>query len=166
MHRIDDGLPYPLGANWDGKGVNFAIFSEHATAVDLCLFEKNGEREISRIRLPQRTDNVWHVYVERLPLGQLYGYRVHGPYEPLNGHRFNPHKLLIDPYARQLSGKLRWHDAMFGYRLGSQRGDLTLDRRDSARMMPKCVVENPVHFWGDDRKPNVPGRTPWSTRPM
>jgi isoamylase len=153
MHRIDDGSPFPLGANWDGKGVNFALFSEHATAVDLCLFASNGEREISRIRLPRRTDNVWHVYVEGLQLGQLYGYRVHGPYEPLNGHRFNPHKLLLDPYAKLLTGKLRWHDAMFGYRLGSQRADLTMDRRDSARMMPKCVVETRLHEWGDDRAP-------------
>ncbi|MDX6804535.1 glycogen debranching protein GlgX [Terrihabitans rhizophilus] len=157
MFRIDDGSPYPLGATWDGKGVNFALFSQHATGVELCLFEKTGVREIQRIRLPRRTDNVWHVYIEGMQLGQLYGYRVHGPYEPLHGHRFNPHKLLLDPYARQLSGKLRWHDAMFGYRLGSQRGDLTLDRRDSARMMPKCVVESPLHDWGDDRAP----RTPW-----
>ncbi|MFC5067550.1 glycogen debranching protein GlgX [Flaviflagellibacter deserti] len=158
MNRIDDGQPFPLGATWDGKGVNFALFSEHATAVELCLFEGTGEREITRIKLPARTDNVWHVYVEGLTAGQLYGYRVHGPYDPARGHRFNPHKLLIDPYARLLSGKLRWHDAMWGYRIGSQRADLTMDRRDSARMMPKCVVEDPSHHWGDDRPP----RRPWN----
>jgi isoamylase len=157
MNRIDDGAPLPLGATWDGKGVNFALFSAHATAVDLCLFERTGRRETDRIRLPRRTDQVWHVYVDGLCPGQLYGYRVHGPYEPQRGHRFNPHKLLIDPYARQLFGRIRWHDALFGYRLGSHRADLTIDRRDSAPMMPKCVVEDPSHTWGDDRPP----RRPW-----
>jgi glycogen operon protein len=156
MHRFSDGAPAPLGAVWDGKGVNFALFSQHATAVELCLFEQAGERETIRIAMRGRTDNVWHIYVEGLTPGQLYGYRVHGPYDPNHGHRFNPHKLLIDPYARLLSGKLRWHDSMYGYRLGSQRGDLTMDRRDSARFMPKCVVEEPAHFWGDDRRPNIP----------
>ena len=156
MHRFSDGAPAPLGAVWDGKGVNFALFSQHATAVELCLFEQAGERESIRIAMRGRTNNVWHIYVEGLTPGQLYGYRVHGPYDPNHGHRFNPHKLLIDPYARLLSGKLRWHDSMYGYRLGSQRGDLTMDRRDSARFVPKCVVEEPAHFWGDDRKPNIP----------
>ena len=105
------------------------------------------------MRLPRRTDQVWHVYLDGLGPGQLYGYRVHGPYDPRRGHRFNPHKLLIDPYARQIFGRIRWHDALFGYRMGAQRGDLTLDRRDSAPMMPKCVVEDPSHHWGDDRPP-------------
>ncbi len=158
MHRFSDGAPAPLGAVWDGKGVNFALFSQHATAVELCLFEQAGERESLRIAMRGRTDNVWHIYVEGLTPGQLYGYRVHGPYDPNRGHRFNPHKLLIDPYARLLSGKLRWHDSMYGYRLGSQRGDLTMDRRDSARFVPKSVVEEPAHFWGDDRRPNIPWR--------
>src|SRR3954470_2221498 len=156
MTRIDDGAPFPLGATWDGRGVNFALFSAHAAAVDLCLFEPTGRRETDRIRLPRRTDQVWHVYVEDLRPGQLYGYRVDGPYEPQRGHRFNRHKLLIDPYARQLFGRIRWHDALFGYKLGTHRGDLA-DRRDSAPMMPKCVVEDPSHTWGDDRPP----RRPW-----
>src|SRR3954469_15109082 len=153
MVRIDDGSPLPLGATWDGKGVNFALFSAHATAVDLCLFDPSGRREVERIRLPRRTDQIWHVYVQGVRPGQLYGYRVDGPYEPMRGHRFNPRKLLIDPYARQLSGRSRWHDALYGYRLGTGRADLTRDPRDSAPMMPKCVVEDPSHNWGDDRPP-------------
>ncbi len=153
MFSIDDGDAYSLGATWDGKGVNFALFSAHATAVELCLFEPSGQREISRIKLPCLTDQVWHGYVDGIYPGQLYGYRVHGPYDPHNGHRFNPHKLLIDPYARQLAGRVRWHDAVFGYRVGSARGDLSMDRRDSARMMPKSVVGNPAHHWGDDAPP-------------
>jgi isoamylase len=157
MFRIDDGSPAPLGATFDGKGVNFALFSANATRVELCLFDAQGRRETDRVALPRRTDQIWHVYVEGLGPGQLYGYRVHGPYEPRHGHRFNPHKLLIDPYARQLYGRIRWHDALFGYRMGAHRADLTPDRRDSAPMMPKCVVEDPAYHWGDDRPP----RTPW-----
>jgi glycogen operon protein len=153
MRKVDDGAPLPLGANWDGRGVNFAIFSAHATAVELCLFDPAGRREIERIFLPCRSNQIWHGYLRGLRPGQLYGYRVHGPYEPNHGHRFNPYKLLIDPYARLLHGSIRWHDAIFGYRLGAQRGDLTPDRRDDAPMMPKCVVENPAHHWGDDRPP-------------
>jgi glycogen operon protein len=153
MHRIDDGSPLPLGATFDGKGVNFALFSEHATRVELCLFEPSGKREVARITLPSRTEDVWHVYIEGITPGQLYGYRVHGPYEPQNGHRFNHHKLLLDPYARQLSGRLRWHDSLFGYRVGSPRSDLSFDRHDSARSMPKCVVEDTAHSWGEDRLP-------------
>jgi isoamylase len=153
MYRIDDGSPVPLGATFDGKGVNFALFSANATGVELCLFDAQGRRETYRIALPRRTDQIWHVYVEGLPPGQLYGYRVHGPYDPRHGHRFNPHKLLIDPYARQLFGRVRWHDALFSYRMGAHRGDLTADRRDSAPMMPKCIVEDPSHQWGDDRPP-------------
>ena len=153
IFRIDDGEPTPLGATFDGKGVNFALFSAHATAVELCLFDPQGRRELDRIAMPRRTDQVWHIFAEGLRPGQLYGYRVHGPYEPRNGHRFNPHKLLIDPYARQLFGRIRWHDALFGYRMGAQRGDRTLDRRDSAPMMPKCVVEDPSYQWGDDKPP-------------
>jgi glycogen operon protein len=158
MFRIGDGSPVPLGASFDGKGVNFALFSAHATGVELCLFDAQGRRETDRIRLPRRTDQIWHVYLEGLLPGQLYGYRVHGPYDPRHGHRFNPAKLLIDPYARRLFGRVRWHDALFGYRPGAHRADLTIDRRDSAPMMPKCVVEDPTHHWGDDRPP----RRPWS----
>lgn len=157
MYRLDDGAPQPLGATWDGKGTNFALFSAHATRVELCLFDPTGRREIERVFLPLRTNQVWHGYLEGVLPGQLYGYRVHGPYEPRHGHRFNPHKLLIDPYAGQLHGRIRWHDALFGYRLGAHRGDLTLDRRDSAPMMPKCIVEDPAYHWGEDRHP----RRPW-----
>jgi isoamylase len=156
MFRIDDGSPAPLGATFDGKGVNFALFSANATGVELCLFDQQGRRETDRIPLPRRTDQIWHVYIEGLCPGQLYGYRVHGPYDPRHGHRFNPHKLLVDPYARQLFGRVRWHDAVFGYRMGAHRGDLTPDRRDSAPMVPKCVVEDPTHQWGDDRPPRRP----------
>jgi isoamylase len=158
MLRVDDGSPLPFGAVWDGKGVNFSLFSTHATAVELCLFEPLGRRETTRIALPQRTDQVWHGYVQGIRPGQLYGYRVHGPYEPRQGHRFNPYKLLTDPYARQLHGRIRWHDALFGYRYGGHRSDLTPDRRDSAPMMSKCVVEDPSFPWGDDR----PLRRSWS----
>lgn len=158
MHRVDDGSPTPLGAQYDGRGVNFAVFSAHATKVELCLFDPSGRRQIAKIVLPRRTEHVWHGYLGGLSPGQLYGYRVHGPYEPQNGHRFNPNKLLIDPYARQLSGRIRWHDAVMGYRMGAQRGDLTPDRRDSAPMMPKGVVESPLHLWGDDRPPRTPMR--------
>jgi isoamylase len=152
MFRIDDGSPVPLGATFDGKGVNFALFSANATSVELCLFDPKGARQIEKIALPRRTDQVWHVYVEGLRPGQLYGYRVHGPYEPRHGHRFNPHKLLIDPYARQLFGRIRWNEALFGYRIGTDRSR-TPDRRDSAPSVPKCVVEDPSHDWGDDRPP-------------
>lgn len=158
MHRIDDGAPFPLGASWDGKGVNFALFSAHATRVELCLFNSSGQKEIARIALPACTEQVWHGYIHGLVPGQLYGYRVHGPYEPQAGHRFNPHKLLLDPYAQQLSGRIRWHDALWGYRVGSNRADLSYDRRDSARMMPKCVVTDPSHTWGEDRPPRRPWR--------
>lgn len=153
MIEVSEGTHDRLGAVWDGRGVNFALFSAHATAVDLCLFDSSGRRETHRIPLPCRTEDIWHGHVSGLRPGQLYGYRVHGPYDPKGGHRFNPHKLLIDPYARMLSGRIRWHDALFGYRLGSHRGDLALDRRDSAPMMPKCVVEEPAYHWGDDRPP-------------
>src|SRR5215467_12861229 len=107
MIRLDDGMPYPLGATWDGRGVNFALFSAHASAVDLCLFKLNRrQHETQRIRLPLRTDQVWHGYLKGVKPGQLYGYRVHGPYAPDKGHRFNPNKLLIDPYARRLHGRI------------------------------------------------------------
>jgi glycogen operon protein len=150
------GRPYPLGASWDGEGVNFALFSAHAEKVELCLFDLNGIREEARITMPEYTDEVWHVY---LPDGRpdlLYGYRVHGPYDPPNGHRFNPNKLLIDPYARALHGRLRWSDAVFGYRVGGPREDLAIDRRDSARFVPKCRVVEPAFTWGEERRPQMP----------
>ncbi len=150
------GRPYPLGATWDGSGVNFALFSIHATRVELCLFDSSGRRELERIELPEYTDEVWHGYLPDVAPGQLYGYRVHGPYEPRRGHRFNPNKLLIDPYARVLQGQLSWTDAHFGYRIGSPRQDLSFDRRDNARAMPKCCVVDPAFTWGGDRRSRVP----------
>jgi isoamylase len=156
--RIASGSPTPLGATWDGSGVNFALFSSHATKVELCLFDSAGRHEIERIALPEYTDEIWHGYLPDAQPGLLYGYRVHGPYDPLHGHRFNPHKLLIDPYAKALHGQVHWHDAMFGYRIGSPRADLSFDRRDSAAGMPKCRVVDPAFSWGDDR----PLDRPWS----
>ncbi|SMH45541.1 glycogen debranching protein GlgX [Azospirillum agricola] len=154
--RVREGLPYPLGATWDGLGVNFALFSAHATKVELCLFDPEGRRELERIPLPEYTDEVWHGYLPDARPGTIYGYRVHGPYDPQAGHRFNPHKLLLDPYAKHLIGPLRWSDAHFGYRVGSPRGDLSFDRRDSAPGMPKCVVIDPAFTWGADRPPAIP----------
>ncbi|MGA9828822.1 MAG: glycogen debranching protein GlgX [Rhodanobacteraceae bacterium] len=156
--HIEPGRPYPLGATWDGLGVNFALFSAHATRVELCLFDNRGRREIQRIGLPNFTDQVWHGYLRDARPGLVYGYRVHGPYQPTAGHRFNSHKLLLDPYARQIAGKVRWVDALFGYRVGSRRADISYDRRDSAAAMPKAVVVDENVAWGDDRPPN----TPWS----
>ena len=154
--RLLSGRPYPLGANWDGLGVNFAVFSGNATSIELCLFDPSGRREVARLELPECTDEVWHGYLPDAKPGQLYGYRAHGPYEPRAGHRFNPNKLLLDPYARELHGDLIWSDALFGYRVGAPRGDLTFDRRDSARAMPKGVVVDDSFNWGDDRPPMVP----------
>ena len=150
------GRPYPLGATWDGEGVNFALFSAHAEKVELCLFDRSGNREESRITLPEYTDEVWHAYLPDARPNLLYGYRVYGQYDPANGHRFNPNKLLIDPYARSLHGRLRWSDALFGYRVGSQRADLSFDRRDNARQVPKCRVIEPAFTWGEDRRPQIP----------
>jgi glycogen operon protein len=150
------GRPYPLGATWDGEGVNFALFSEHAHQVELCLFDLAGRRELQRVPLREHTDQVWHSYLPEARPGQLYGYRVHGPYRPEDGHRFNPHKLVLDPYSKSITGPLRWTDALFGYTVGHRRGDLSFDRRDSAGGMPKCRVIDPAFSWGDDRRPNVP----------
>ncbi len=156
--RVFSGSPHPLGATWDGSGVNFALFSANATRVELCLFDRAGRREVARVDLPEQTHEVWHGYLPDVRPGQLYGYRVHGPYAPEAGHRFNPNKLLIDPYAKALHGELRWHDACFGYHIGSPRGDLSFDRRDSAFVMPKCVVIDPAYSWGEDIRP----RRAWS----
>jgi isoamylase len=154
--QIWPGRPYPLGATWDGEGVNFALFSEHAEKVDLCLFDPTGNHEIARLALPEYTDLVWHGYLPDARPHLLYGYRVYGPYDPPRGHRFNPNKLLLDPYAKALHGPLRWSDAHFGYRVGSPRGDLSFDRRDNARNMPKCRVVDTAFTWADDRRPLVP----------
>ncbi|TFL18099.1 glycogen debranching protein GlgX [Jannaschia formosa] len=153
---VEAGDPAPLGATWDGKGVNFALFSAHAEKVELCLFNANGTREIARIPLPEHTHQVWHGYLPEVRPGDLYGYRVHGPYAPEAGHRFNPNKLLLDPYARAHVGDLKWHDALFGYRVGHRREDLSFDRRDSARLMPKCAVMSGSATWGGDIRPRVP----------
>ncbi|QCP85896.1 glycogen debranching enzyme GlgX [Cereibacter sphaeroides] len=153
---LREGRPFPLGATWDGSGTNFAIFSAHARKVELCLFDARGRREIARVALPEYTHEVWHGYLPEVRPGQLYGYRVHGPYEPQAGLRFNPNKLLIDPYALMLQGEVVWHDAVFGYRMGNARADLSFDRRDSAFVMPKCVVVDPAVTWGPDYPPNIP----------
>ncbi len=153
--RILPGSSYPLGATWDGNGVNFALFSANAERVELCLFDRQGLREIERISLPEYSDEVWHGYLPDVRPGQLYGYRVWGPYDPHSGHRFNPHKLLIDPYAKELSGAFEWNDAHFGFRAGSPKLDLQMDRRDNARFMPKCRVLDTAFTWGDSRKPNI-----------
>jgi isoamylase len=156
VSAIWPGRSYPLGATWNGEGVNFALFSEHAEKVELCLFSADGRRETQCIEVREHTDHVWHCYLPEARPGWLYGYRVHGPYRPEEGHRFNPSKLLLDPYARAIVGGLRWSDAMFGYTIGNRREDLSLDRRDSARGMPKCKVTEPAFSWDDDRPPNVP----------
>jgi glycogen operon protein len=155
--RVTEGLPNPLGATWDGLGVNFALFSAHATKVELCLFDQAGERELERIELPEYTDEVWHGYLPDARPGTVYGYRVHGPYAPAEGHRFNHHKLLLDPYAKAHVGRLRQGPEIHGYVFGSDDPDGTFDQRDSAALMPKCRVIDPAFTWGRDQPP----RTPW-----
>src|SRR6266496_856556 len=156
--RTRPGRPYPPGATWDGAGVNFALFSEHATAVDLCLFDPAvPEREIRRIAVTEHTDQIWHVYLPEARPGLLYGYRVHGPYAPGDGHRFNPDKVLLDPYAKAIAGSVTWDGALFGYRPGETEEGAMPDRRDSAPFIPKCVVVETAFSWGDDRLL----RTPW-----
>lgn len=154
---IEPGDGQQLGANFDGKGVNFALFSAHAERVELCLFDPCGKTEIARLELPEYTHEIWHGYVPGLQPGALYGYRVYGPYDPENGHRFNPHKLLIDPYARELEGDIEWNDAHFGYELGHEEKDLSFDTRDSAPFTPKCKVVDPDAFdWQGENRPDVP----------
>lgn len=156
--KVWPGSSYPLGATWDGAGVNFALFSENATGVDLCLFNgPDGNHEVARIPMIEQTDQVWHIYLPEIRPGQLYGYRVHGPYAPMEGHRFNPSKLLLDPYAKAIAGTIHWGDPLFGYTIGHPNADLSLDDRDSAGGLPKCVVIDPAFSWGDDQHP----RTPW-----
>ncbi len=153
--RLREGSPFPSGATWTGLGVNFALFSAHATKVELCLFDEQGQRELERIDLPEFTDEVWHGFLPDARPGSIYGYRVHGPYEPETGHRFNPNKLLLDPYAKAVVGNLDWNPAVFGYRMESG-DDLTFDDRDSAPYMPRCRVIDPAFTWGDERAPRVP----------
>ncbi|MET0386241.1 MAG: glycogen debranching protein GlgX [Polyangiales bacterium] len=154
-HRVWPGDPDKLGATPDRNGVNFALFSQNAERVELCLFSDDGTRELERIAMPEYTNQVWHCYVPGMQVGQLYGYRVYGPYAPEHGHRFNHHKLLIDPYARKLVGELQWHPANFGYRLGDAAEDLSFDPRDSARYVPKCQVVDTTFTWQDDIRPKV-----------
>jgi len=154
--RLSQGYPQPLGATFDGSGVNFALFSANADKVELCLFDDDGEREIARLALVECTGDIWHGYLAGAALRQLYGYRVHGPYDPLNGHRFNPNKLLIDPYARALDRSFEWNDLHCGYVVGDPREDLSFDTRDNAALMPKCRVIDPAFDWKDEAKPQPP----------
>ncbi|HWI39481.1 MAG TPA: glycogen debranching protein GlgX [Burkholderiales bacterium] len=156
LAAVREGLPYPKGATWDGEGTNFALFSAHATRVELCLYDSTGQHETARIELPEYRDEVWHGYVPGVMPGTIYGFRVHGPYKPEEGHRFNPNKLLLDPYARATIGELKWDAAVFGYKMGEE--DTTFDERDSAPFMPKSVVVDPNFKWHRERVWRV---VPW-----
>ena len=157
--RVWPGSPYPLGATWDGEGVNFALFSEHATNVELCLFESSDDpKEYARVPMRERTDLVWHAYLPDLRPGALYGFRVDGPYAPHEGHRFNANKLLLCPYAKAISGLVDWDDSLYGYEIGNDNGDASFDDRDSAGHVPKAVVVDTAFTWGEDRPP----KTPWN----
>ena len=157
MTTIWRGTPYPPGATWDGAGVNFALVSESATRVELCLFDTpDAPHEAERITLPAKTGDTWHGYLPGAQPGLLYGYRVHGPYAPEEGQRFNPAKLLVDPYTRAVSRPVKWNDALFGYPLGNPQEDLIPDERDSAPYMPRCLVVDPAFDWGNDRPPRIP----------
>lgn len=151
------GSPSPLGATWDGNGVNFALYTENATGVDLCLFDTpTGKPEVQRIKIKEVTHQVWHVYIPDIKPGQLYGYRVYGPYEPENGHRFNPNKVLIDPYAKAIAGRVEWDDALFGYEMGHADEDLSFSETDSAPFIPKAVVVDDRFNWEGDTQLRLP----------
>jgi len=152
---VQPGRPEPLGATFDGDGVNFAIFSQHATRITLCLFDENGQENLL-VNMPENSGHVWHCYIPGLRPGQQYGYRAHGPYRPDEGHRFNPHKLLLDPYARQITGHPVWHEALMGYDVRAKHLDLTLDTRNSAPYMCRAIVTDPAFSWGDDAPPRTP----------
>ena len=154
--KIWPGKPYPLGAAWDGAGVNFSLFSENATKVELCLFDGANAKRETRIPIAQQTHQVWHTYLPEVRPGQLYGFRVHDPYKPADGLRFNPAKLLLDPYAKAIAGSIQWSNALFGYTVGNAEADLSVDDQDSASGMPKCVVIDPAFSWGNDTPPNIP----------
>ncbi|WP_306286173.1 alpha-amylase family glycosyl hydrolase [Sphingomonas sp. Ant20] len=162
MHLLPDtleaGSAYPLGATFDGLGVNFAVYSANAEKIELCVYDDSGRRELKRYVLPEWTDEVWHGYLPDAQPGLSYGYRAYGRYAPEEGHRFNPNKLLLDPYAKAMTGELRWTDAMYGYQVKSAREDLSFDRRDNALTMPKGVVTDSHFDWSRDVRPN----TPWS----
>ena len=154
-YKILPGRPYPLGANYDGRGTNFALFSRNAEKVELCLFDAKGKTELLRLPLTEYTDEVWHCYIEGIKPGQLYGYRVYGEYAPERGHRFNGNKLLLDPYAKALYGKIVWSSTLFAYNIHSPEKDLSFDSRDSAKYMPKCVVIDNNYIWRTNGKPGV-----------
>ena len=156
MSAILPGRPYPRGATWDGEGVNFALFSEHAGRVELCLFDPDGRTEVQRIVMREQTDMVWHCYLPEARPGLIYGYRIYGPYDPGRGHRFNPHKLLLDPYAFDIVGNLNWSNASFSYCVGDPAEDLSFDKRDNAPDMLKARVIDPAFSWGNDRPPDIP----------
>lgn len=153
--QVFPGFSHTLGATWDGAGVNFALFSAHAERVELCIYDPTGRRERARVTLSDCTNQIWHGYLPDVVPGDCYGYRVYGPYDPANGQRFNPNKLVIDPYAKQLKGNVKWSDTHLAYRSSSPREDLSFDRRDNSRGMPKGVVVDPACVWGDDRRPNI-----------
>ncbi|MGD9680691.1 MAG: glycogen debranching protein GlgX [Candidatus Obscuribacterales bacterium] len=155
--RVLPGKPYPLGATWDGMGVNFALFSENATKVELCFFDSpSRKRESARIVLPEYNNQVWHVYLKDVHPGQVYGYRVYGPYDPETGHRFNPNKIVVDPYSKLIARRLVWNDSLYGYQIGNKREDLSFDKRDNAPFAPLAVVVDDSFNWGDDRAPDTP----------
>jgi isoamylase len=155
--RIREGSPAAHGAIWDGNGTNFTLFSAHASKVEICLFDRTGDKELERVALPEYTDQIWHGYLPGIGPETVYGFRVHGPYEPLAGHRFNPNKLLLDPYARAHTGELIWDPACFGYTIGSPEADLSFDERDSAPFVPKCVIVDPNFDWrGQPRSRGIP----------
>ncbi len=154
-HAVTPGRPWPMGASLTGDGVNFAVFSAHAEMIELCLFSSDGRKETARLPIRDRDGDIWHIHVGGLTAGCVYGFRAHGPYAPERGHRFNPHKLLLDPYARALEGRLKWSDALMGYRIGSPKGDLSYDTRDSAFAVPKAVVTDPSFGWGTDQPPRT-----------
>jgi isoamylase len=154
--RLETGQPFPLGANWDGLGVNFSVFSAHATRLELCLFDPTGRRQTARFDFPECSEGIWHGYLPYAQPGLVYGFRAHGHYDPQSGMRFNPNKLLLDPYARRLVHNLRWTDALFGYRIHSSRADLSFDRRDSAPAMVKAAVDDDTFEWCEDKRPCIP----------
>jgi isoamylase len=157
IHSVYPGQPYPLGATWDGEGVNFAIYAENASAIDLCLFDGlNDEKETDKIHINEVSHHVWHAYIPGIKPGQHYGYRAHGPYDPLNGLRYNPNKLLIDPYAKAISSPVIWNDALFGYIMGHPDDDLSYSDVDSAPFAPKGVVIDPSFDWEGDKPPKIP----------
>ena len=157
--RVWPGDPYPLGATWTGVGVNFALFSAHATKVELCLFDAPDASNAGiSIPLPEQTDMVWHAFLPDARPNQLYGYRVHGPYDPALGHRFNPNKVVMDPYAKSVARAVRWSNEMFGYEVGHNDEDLSFDARDNAAFAPLAAVVDSAFTWGDDRPPHTPWR--------